>query len=167
MANSDLSSFDFVFKVLVVGDSNVGKTSLIHRYCDKQFEREYLATIGVDVKTADVLVGSTRCRLQIWDTAGQERYRTIVPTFYRGCHGVIITYDITRPESFEHVAGWIKSVDERVMDSSVILMVIGTKTDLEEKRQVSRSDGENLAAEYRVAFAETSALLNQNVDKYV
>ena len=149
-----------LIKVVVVGDSEVGKSSLIRRYVEDEFidSDSYNGTIGVDFSVK--VVGSTK--LQIWDTAGQERFRTITTAYYRGAHQIIIAYSAADRESFRHASNWLEEAKEHASDQAVIVLV-ATKTDL--PRQVSTEDCKNFAMHHEVPFVETSALQNVNVAK--
>uniref|UniRef100_A0A7S2TPC8 Uncharacterized protein n=1 Tax=Lotharella oceanica TaxID=641309 RepID=A0A7S2TPC8_9EUKA len=123
------------FTLVMIGDAGVGKTALLLRFADDQFLGDYMPTVGVDFRYRKFDVDGKRVKLQIWDTAGQERFRTMTASYYRGAHGVVLVYDITNRESFEHVQGWMKSVDKYGREG-VIRMVIGNKCDRESERQV-------------------------------
>ena len=154
---------EYVFKLLLIGDSLVGKSCLITRYADDSFEQNFIATIGVDFKVKSVEVdGGKTARLQIWDTAGQERFSNITRSYYRGSDAILIVYDITNRESFSHVTKWVSELQQNAEDTRVRLL-IGNKADLEEKRVVSHDEGAAFAAEVSMQFFETSALTGDNV----
>jgi Ras-related protein Rab-8A len=123
-------------KVVIIGDSGVGKTNLMTKYCEGIFKESYVATIGVDFKLKDILVGDLRMRLQIWDTAGQERFRNITQAYFKGARGIILAFDLTCPDSFANLAAWTRQVDTTANDALVRLLV-GTKLDLIKQREVS------------------------------
>lgn len=159
------SEYDFLFKSLVIGDSGVGKSNLLGRYFDLGFQENTLATIGVDFKIADLQVDQQRLKVQMWDTAGQERFRTIVSSFFRGAHGVVVVYDVTDTDTFAHVSDWVQEAKQYTSSGGrLTILLIGNKTDLDEKRKVTKEQGEELAEELgAVGFAETSALRDQGV----
>lgn len=128
-------------KVIIIGDSGVGKTNLITRFCENSFKDSYVATIGVDFKIKTLAVGDRRYKLQIWDTAGQERFKNITQTYYKGAAGIILAYSITDRNSFENVERWINQIDTHA-PSEVSKILIATKSDLNDSRQVSLSEGQ-------------------------
>ena len=155
--------YDFLVKLLMLGDSTVGKSSLMTRFANDNFSEAFEATIGVDFRIRILNVGETRVKLQIWDTAGQERYRTITRAFYRNAQGIMIVYDITNKESFLNVDKWLQQAAEYGSPRARIILV-GTKCDLESERQVSYEDGLRKAEQHGIKFIETSAKASTNVD---
>lgn len=131
-------------KYLVVGDSGVGKTSILVRYCEDSFQTDYLSTIGVDFKIKRMELNANQVTLNIWDTAGQERFRNITKSFYKGAHGIILTFSITDPVSFNHIETWIDQIKE-VGNADTDMILVGSKADLESDRKVSRKQAEALA----------------------
>uniref|UniRef100_A0A7S1LKL5 Ras-related protein Rab-1 n=1 Tax=Alexandrium catenella TaxID=2925 RepID=A0A7S1LKL5_ALECA len=164
-ASSSASSiaYDHLVKLLLLGDSAVGKSSLLMRFCESKFESNFVLTIGVDFKWKQVERNSKKLKLQVWDTAGQERFRTITPAYYRAAMGVVITYDITDHDSFDHVEYWVQQLDQHG-DAAVQRILVGNKSDLGDLRKVAKEDGEALAAKFNMAFFETSAKSGENVD---
>jgi small GTP-binding protein len=156
-----MSSYDFMFKLLIVGESGVGKTCMLLRFADNVFEADCLSTIGVDFKVKQIELDGKRVKLQIWDSAGQERFRNITSSYYRNCSGIIIVYDVTKLESFNKVTEWISEVRRFV--PTVPLIVVGNKCDLDD-RQVSTEDGKQLAEKQGLIFLETSAKTNLNIE---
>lgn len=152
-----------MFKLLVVGESGVGKTCMLLRFSDNQFDETFLATIGVDFKVKEIVVDEKKIKLQIWDSAGQERFRNITSSYYRNCSGIIIVYDITSHESFEKVSEWVEEVRRYV--SKVPLLLVGNKCDMEDKRDVRKEEGEELSQKLGLIFMETSAKTAENIDK--
>ncbi|CAI5437893.1 unnamed protein product [Caenorhabditis angaria] len=142
-------TYDYLFKLLLIGDSGVGKTCVLFRFSDDSFNNSFISTIGIDFKIRTIELDGKKIKLQIWDTAGQERFRTITTAYYRGAMGIILVYDIT---------------NERMLRKMLKRMIIGNKCDIEERREVSRERGEQLAIEYGTKFMETSAKANLNVD---
>jgi len=155
--------FDHTIKLLVLGDSAVGKSSLLMRFCESKFDTNFVITIGVDFKSKIVQRHGQRIRLQIWDTAGQERFRTITPAYYKAGQGVLLVYDITDEKTFENVKYWLQNLEEYNTDAKKIL--VGNKVDRSAERKVEREAGEALAREHNMEFFETSAKINKNVDE--
>lgn len=156
--------YDYLFKILLVGDSGVGKSCLLLRFAEDSYTNSYISTIGVDFKIRTIEIEGKTVKLQIWDTAGQERFRTITTSYYRGAHGIIIAYDITDMESFNSVKNWHTEV-QRYASEKVKVMLVGTKADLVQKRVVDRRVAEEFAAANGWEFAETSAQNNTGVDQ--
>lgn len=155
--------YDYLFKMVIIGDSGVGKSALLLRECDEVFEDSYISTIGVDFRYRTVDVDGKCVKLQIWDTAGQDRFRTITSAYYRGANGVIVVYDITSKRSFENVNRWIKECTDRNPKMTIVL--VGNKCDLEDKRAVPKNIAEQFAKEHNYFFVETSAKHNTNVNE--
>lgn len=165
MAHKKISSqetYDYMFKVLLLGDAGVGKTSLMWRFSDDVFNHTYISTIGIDFKLRTIDVQGQKVRLQVWDTAGQERFHAISVSYYRTAAGIMLVYDITRRCSFENIAKWLRKIDEHAKED-VIKLLIGNKCDMEQPRAVMREEGEKLADEYDMPFFETSAKENESI----
>lgn len=154
---------DFLFKLVLIGDSGVGKSCLLLRFADDNFTDSYISTIGVDFRFRTVTVDGKTVKLQIWDTAGQERFRTITSAYYRGADGIIMVYDVTSMESFEHVEEWLSEVD-RYASENTIKLLIGNKADLEDEKQVSPEQAQKFADKLGIQFLETSAKTSTNVE---
>jgi len=156
--------YDHLVKLLLIGDSGVGKSCLLLRFSDDQFTASFITTIGIDFKVKTVDLEGKRVKLQIWDTAGQERFRTITSAYYRGAMGVLLTYDVTDRRSFENVRNWMANVKEHASER-VDVALVGNKDDCEDgNRVVARSEGEALARSFGVPFFETSAKSGDGVD---
>lgn len=150
------------FKLVFLGEQSVGKTSLITRFMYDSFDNTYQATIGIDFLSKTMYLEDRTVRLQLWDTAGQERFRSLIPSYIRDSTVAVVVYDITNANSFHQTSKWIDDVrTER--GSDVIIMLVGNKTDLSDKRQVSMEEGERKAKELNVMFIETSAKAGYNV----
>jgi small GTP-binding protein len=159
----DDDSYDLLYKIIIIGDSNVGKSNILSRYTKDQFQGNSKATVGVELGTKFVKVEGVGAKLQIWDTAGQERYRSLTSSYYKGCHGCFIVYDITNEQSFESINTWYEqAVKEAGKEVSIIL--VGNKCDLENERKVSKEKGEEKAKTMNASFFETSALSKVNID---
>ncbi|CAO2170338.1 unnamed protein product, partial [Urochloa humidicola] len=156
--------YDYLFKLLLIGDSGVGKSCLLLRFADDSYLESYISTIGVDFKIRTVEQDGKTIKLQIWDTAGQERFRTITSSYYRGAHGIIVVYDVTDQESFNNVKQWLNEID-RYASENVNKLLVGNKCDLAESRVVSYEAGKALADEIGIPFLETSAKDATNVEK--
>jgi len=155
--------YDYLFKLIVIGDSDTGKSCLLLRFSDNTFTDSFISTIGVDFKIRTINLSGSAVKLQIWDTAGQERFRTITSSYYRGAHGIFIVYDITNRQSFMNVKNWIGEVD-KYGSENVIRVIIGNKCDRAYDRQVSKEEGKQVADEFGYYFVETSAKDSTNVD---
>ncbi|XP_017787138.1 PREDICTED: ras-related protein Rab-35 [Nicrophorus vespilloides] len=155
--------YDHLFKLLIIGDSGVGKSSLLLRFADNTFSGSYITTIGVDFKIRTVNLDGKRVKLQIWDTAGQERFRTITSTYYRGTHGVIVVYDVTNGESFANVKRWLHEIDQNC--DVVNRVLVGNKNDEPERKVVLTEDASRFAETMGIQLFETSAKDNINVEE--
>ncbi|KAM3845309.1 ras-related protein Rab-3D isoform 1-T2 [Vipera latastei] len=155
-------NFDYMFKLLIIGNSSVGKTSFLFRYADDSFTSDFVSTVGIDFKVKTVYRNEKRVKLQIWDTAGQERYRTITTAYYRGAMGFLLMYDISNQESFNAVQDWATQIKTYSWDNAQVILV-GNKCDLEDDRVIPTEDGKRLADELGLEFFEASAKDNINV----
>uniref|UniRef100_A0A4W5M2F7 Ras-related protein Rab-13 n=1 Tax=Hucho hucho TaxID=62062 RepID=A0A4W5M2F7_9TELE len=136
-------TYDYLFKLLLIGDSGVGKTCVLFRFSEDAFNSTFISTIGIDFKIRTIELDGKKIKLQIWDTAGQERFRTITTAYYRGAMGIMLVYDITNEKSFENIKNWIRNIEEHA-SADVEKMVLGNKCDINDKRQVSKERGEKL-----------------------
>lgn len=162
---SVMSDYDHLIKLLMLGDTAVGKSSLLMRFCEEKYEQNHVITIGVDFKMKTIMRESKKLQLQVWDTAGQERFRTITPTYYRAAMGVVLTYDITSEDTFNNVQAWMQNLMEHTSEGPPTQCVlVGNKSDLEEQRVVSRERGEKLAEQYGIKLFETSAKTGEGVE---
>ncbi|KAL2513745.1 Ras-related protein RABA2a [Forsythia ovata] len=164
MARRPDEDYDYLFKVVLIGDSGVGKSNLLSRFTRNEFCLESKSTIGVEFATRTLQVEGRTVKAQIWDTAGQERYRAITSAYYRGALGALLVYDVTKPTSFENVSRWLKELRDHA-DSNIVIMLIGNKTDLKHLRAVATEDAQNFAEKEGLSFIETSALEATNVEK--
>jgi len=151
-----------VVKLMMLGDSEVGKTSLMTQFCESKFDADYIVSIGVDFKSKKVERGGRTLSLEVWDTAGQERFNTIQRAYYRRAMGVVITYSVTDKDSFEHVSRWLKELETHG-DPSVQRILVGNKSDLTELRKITTEEGAALAKTFNMFFFETSAKTGDNV----
>lgn len=158
------SEYDYLFKLLLIGDSGVGKSCLLLRFSDDTYTNDYISTIGVDFKIKTVELDGKTVKLQIWDTAGQERFRTITSSYYRGAHGIIIVYDVTDHDSFNDVKMWLQEID-RYATAGVLKLMVGNKSDLQDKRMVEYDVAKEFADSLQIPFLETSALDSSNVEE--
>ncbi|QOU18443.1 GTP-binding protein [Brettanomyces bruxellensis] len=164
MSANRAKAFDRTMKLLLVGDSGVGKSCLLLRFVDDKFNPSFITTIGIDFKIKTIDINGKRIKLQVWDTAGQERFRTITTAYYRGAMGIIIVYDVCDENSFESVKKWYQTVNQHAKDDAQLFLV-GNKCDDEESRQVSTKQGELLAQELGIPFMEASAKSSVNVSE--
>ncbi|XP_058771855.1 ras-related protein RABA2a isoform X2 [Vicia villosa] len=156
--------YDYLFKVVLIGDSGVGKSNLLSRFTRNEFCLESKSTIGVEFATRTLQVEGRTVKSQIWDTAGQERYRAITSAYYRGALGALLVYDVTKPTTFENVSRWLKELRDHA-DANIVIMLIGNKTDLKHLRAVNTEDAQSYAEREGLSFIETSALEATNVEK--
>ncbi|CAB4270298.1 unnamed protein product [Prunus armeniaca] len=154
---------DYVFKVVVIGDSAVGKTQILSRFTKNEFCFDSKSTIGVEFQTRTVTIKGKLIKAQIWDTAGQERYRAVTSAYYRGALGAMLVYDITKRQTFDHVARWVEELRAHA-DNSIVIMLVGNKADLGEQRDVPTEDAVEFAEDQGLFFSETSAFSGENVD---
>lgn len=159
-------NYDFIFKIILVGDSTVGKTSFIHKFCNDIYNGQYNITIGVEFEAKIIVLDinnkNIRIKLYIWDTAGQERFRSITKNYYKDTAGIILCYDTTSIITFDHLNNWLKDIKSEC-SSDVKIILVGTKTDLTNLKQVKTEDGLNYANEHNLPFYEASAKNNINV----
>lgn len=155
--------YEYLYKIVLIGDSGVGKSNLLSRFTRDEFNLESRSTIGVEFATRTVEVDGKRVKAQIWDTAGQERYRAITSAYYRGALGALIVYDITKTESYESVSRWLKELKDHA-DANIIIELVGNKSDLDHLRAVPTDEAKNFASENNLLFTEASALSADNVD---
>ena len=156
--------YDFIFKVLLLGNSDVGKSSLLLRFVDSVWNESFVPTIGVDFKVKTLDIGEKRVKMQIWDTAGQERFRNVVATYFRGSNGILLIYDITSRESFKNLESWLIEIEKNASEN-VLKILIGNKNDLENERVISKEEGQDFANRYSMQFIETSAKMDTNVSE--
>ena len=153
-----------LYKILLLGDSAVGKSCLLLRYCDDSFQDIHLATIGLDFRLKTLnLDNNKKIKAQIWDTAGQDRFRAITKNYYRGANGILLIYDITDRSSFEHIRNWIEQIKEEAPEQ-IIIYLVGNKIDNQNNRVVTNEEAKKLAEEFKLKYYETSAKNNINVD---
>jgi len=163
-SSSKSAAYDYLIKLLLIGDSGVGKSCLLLRFSDDSFTPSFITTIGIDFKIRTIELEGKRIKLQIWDTAGQERFRTITTAYYRGAMGILLVYDVTDDKSFANIRNWIRNIEQHATES-VNKMLIGNKCDMVEKKVVDSARGKALADEYGIKFLETSAKNSINVEE--
>jgi len=165
-SSTSQGDIDYSFKVLMIGDSGVGKSSLLLRFTSDTYNNISL-TIGVDFKEKLMTVGGKRLKLTIWDTAGQEHFRTLTKSYYRGAQGIILVYDVTRLETLTKLSDvWLEEVDVYSTNQDCIKMLIGNKVDMESERVVSKEEGIEFARQHGCSFHECSAKTSVNVEKF-
>ncbi|KAJ1922161.1 Ras- protein Rab-11A [Mycoemilia scoparia] len=156
--------YDYLFKVVLIGDSGVGKTNLLGRFARDEFNMESKSTIGVEFATRTIEVDGKTIKAQIWDTAGQERYRAITSAYYRGALAALLVYDISKYQTYENVERWLQELRDYA-DSNIVIILVGNKSDLRHLRAVPTDEAKGFAEENALRFIETSALDNTNVDE--
>ena len=153
---SKSKQFDYTFKIVMIGDSGVGKSCILLRFADDKFNENFYATIGVDFRFKNVMVDDKSVKLQIWDTAGQERFKTITSAYYRGADGIIIVYDITDRNSFAHIKDWLDDVN-KYKDDNPLKIIVGNKIDLIKDKQINNNDMKTMTAQTGIEIIECSA----------
>ena len=156
--------YDFIFKVLLLGNSDVGKSSLILRYVDQVWSDTFVPTIGVDFKVKTLEIDNKQIKMQIWDTAGQERFRNVISSYFRGSHGIFLIYDITNRDSFKNLENWLIEIEKNA-SQNVLKILIGNKSDLVDDREIKTEEGQAFANRNGMKFIETSAKMNTNVNE--
>ena len=164
MDNQEQGVYDLIFKIILIGDSSVGKTNIFTKYLNDEFDPDSKATVGVEFGTKNLKINNKLIKVQIWDTAGQERYRSITSAYYKGAKGSLLVYDITNKLTFDNLDKWISELKNNG-DSDISMILVGNKTDLESNRVVSLEEGKNKAKFNKMAFIETSALNGNNIEK--
>ena len=146
-----------LYKILLLRDCAVGKSCLLLRYCENSFQESHLATIGLDFRLKTITLENNRkIRIQIWDTAGEDRFRSITRNYYKGAHGIVLIYDVTDQQSFQHIKDWVDKIKEESKEG-VIIYLVGNKIDLIDKRIITNADGKKLSEEIKIKYYETSA----------
>ncbi|CAN4114890.1 unnamed protein product [Withania somnifera] len=154
---------DYVFKVVLIGDSAVGKSQILARFARNEFSLDSKATIGVEFQTRTLVIQHKSVKAQIWDTAGQERYRAVTSAYYRGAVGALLVFDITKRQTFDHIPRWLEELRAHA-DKNIVIMLIGNKTDLEDQRAVPTQDAKEFAQKEGLFFLETSAMEGSHVE---
>jgi small GTP-binding protein len=155
---------DPLIKLLLIGESSVGKSCILLRYAENKFQEGFFTTVGIDFKVRHCVINDKRVRLQVWDTAGQEKFRTITKAYYRGAHGILLVFDVSNPDTFAQSQGWMNSIRENITDP-VSIVLVGNKCDLE--RAVTVEQAEAFAREYGVQYFETSAKTGTNIESTI
>ncbi|KAK4467865.1 hypothetical protein MN116_008784 [Schistosoma mekongi] len=156
--------YDYLFKIVLIGDSGVGKSNLLSRFTRDTFALESKSTIGVEFATRNVNIDGKIIKAQIWDTAGQERYRAITSAYYRGAVGALLVYDVCKLQSFRNLDNWLKELQDHA-EKNIVVMLVGNKCDLRHLRNVKTEDASLFAQQYGLSFIETSALDSTNVEE--
>ena len=159
-------NFDLILKLLIVGDSSVGKTNFIMRFINNEFINNYLTTSGIDLKTKDIEVKNKKIRIQIWDTAGQVKYKAITRNLFLKVMGAIIIYDITNEKSYTNLKSWVELIREEC-GSHMQIIIVGNKCDLDSERKINQDEVMNYAEEEKIEYIETSCKTGENVHKVV
>ncbi|XP_026436074.1 ras-related protein RABB1c-like [Papaver somniferum] len=157
-------SYAYLFKYIIIGDTGVGKSCFLLQFTDKRFQPVHDLNIGVEFGTRMITIDSKPIKLQVWDTAGQEAFRSITRSYYRGAAGALLVYDITRRETFNHLASWLEEARQHA-NADMTIMLIGNKCDLSHRRALSTEEGEQFAKENSLIFMEASARTAQNVEE--
>ena len=161
---NNVNGYDMIFKIVLIGDTSVGKTNILSKYLKGEFDPKSRSTVGVEFGVKNFKIENNIVKVQIWDTAGEERYRSITNAYYKGAKGSLLVYDITNKKSFENVEKWISDLKANA-DEDISMILLGNKTDLEDKRVVTTEEGKNKAEFYNLTFMETSALNGNNIQE--
>ena len=161
---NNANGYDMIFKIVLIGDTSVGKTNILSKYLTDEFDAKSKATVSVEFSVKNFKIENNIVKVQIWDTAGEERYRSITNAYYKGAKGSLLVYDITNKKSFENVEKWISDLKANA-DEDISMILLGNKTDLEDKRVVTTEEGKNKAEFYNLTFMETSALNGNNIQE--
>ena len=160
----EVDEYDMMIKVILIGDSGVGKTNIMSKFLKNQFLENSKATVGVEFGSKLFIHENHKIKAQIWDTAGQEKYKAITGAYYKGSKGALVIYDITRKDTFANIEKWVNDL-KTTGDPKITIIIIGNKNDLADKRQVTKEEGEEKAKSFGCAFLETSAFSGDNIDK--
>ena len=153
------------YKVLLLGNSYVGKTCILLRFSEDTFNDDYEVTIGLNYRIKTLNIDNNPIKMQIWDTSGEEKFKAIAKNFYRGAHGVLLIYDICEKNSFLDVRDWIEQIVENTDNDNMVMILCGNKCDKEKERKITKEEGENLAKNYGIPFFECSAKNNTNINE--
>ena len=161
------NDYDMIFKLVLLGDSGVGKSNILSRYITNEFDKNSRATVGVEFASKEFKIENDNkiIKVQIWDTAGQERFRSVTKSFYQGAKGYLFVYDITKKKSFDNINNWVLNMQNWADETTISKILIGNKSDLESERQVNTEEGIEKAKTLDMAFIETSALNGKNIDE--
>ena len=159
------SNYQYIFKIIIIGDIGVGKSCILNRYIKEEFDENYTCTVGVNLISKTIEINEKEVKLQIWDTAGQEKYRSIISSYYKGSNIAFVVFDITNKSSFDAIPNWIEAYYRNGPDSQKNIILIGNKKDLEEKREVSQEEAQKFSEANNIVYFETSAKDGDNIEK--
>ena len=157
MSEEEKKDSDMIIKLLLIGNAYVGKTLIVQKFIDNSFSKSTVSTIGVDLQSKIIDINGKKVKYLIWDTAGEDRMKTMTYSYYRGCHVILVVYDVTERKSFQNVTTWVECID-KFAKSNVLKILVGNKTDLEDKRVITTEEGKKLAEENGLKYYEISAL---------
>ena len=157
MSEEEKKDSDMIIKLLLIGNAYVGKTLIVQKFIDNSFSKSTVSTIGVDLQSKIIDISGKKVKYLIWDTAGEDRMKTMTYSYYRGCHVILVVYDVTERKSFQNVTTWVECID-KFAKSNVLKILVGNKTDLEDKRVITTEEGKKLAEENGLKYYEISAL---------
>lgn len=162
-------NYDKICQILIVGDSSVGKTSIISRYTSGTFKEEYLATVGLDYYSKEEIIDNKTIHIKLWDTAGEERYKSLTQNYFRNAEGVLLVFDVTNTDSFNNLKEWINSIKQNMEGKNIFIpiIIIGNKLDMEDQREISKEQAEKFVSENNYKYFETSAKTGEGVDKSI
>ena len=156
---------ELTFKILTLGESDVGKTALIRSFIKEKFIKNHLVKIGIDYHSKNIIIDDKKIKLNIWDTAGQERFRNITPEYYQGADGLALIFDISNGSSFEKIIDWLEQIVSFSNKDEIGLILIGNKINLEKKREIDKKRGEKVAEKFGIKYFETSPLTGEGINE--
>ena len=157
-----MANYDRLFKIVVIGDAGVGKSAILHRFSIGEFEEDMPSTIGVDFYVKTIRINDKTVKLTIWDTAGQERFRALTSSYYRNCNGIILVYDVSCKDSFDHLQDWMDEIDTHILRQHASILLVGNKIDLKE-RHISVEEANAYARAQAIVYTETSAKMDEGI----
>jgi len=162
-------NYDKTCQILIIGDSSVGKTSIISRYTNGTFKEEYLATVGLDYYSKEEIIDGKTINIKLWDTAGEERYKSLTQNYFRNAEGVLLVFDVTNTNSFNNLKDWISSIKLNMEGKNIFIpvVIIGNKLDMEDQREITKEQAEQFVSENKYKYFETSAKTGEGVDKSI
>lgn len=160
-----MEEYDRLLKLIIIGESGVGKSALLLRYCEGVYNTNYISTIGVDFKIKTIEIGEKKVKLQIWDTAGQERFRTIINSYYRGTNAIMLVFDLTNPYSFGKLKFWMEEITKHTTSNNHKIILVGNKCERENMIRVNESDINEFIANYNIEYVPVSAKFNINIEE--
>jgi Ras-related protein Rab-1A len=160
-----MEEYDYLIKIIIIGESGVGKSSLLNMYCDRTYNDNYVSTIGVDFRLKLLKINNNKIKLQIWDTAGQERFKSITLSYYRGAHAIILVFDLTKIHTFNKLTKWIEEIKTYLQNHKYKIFLVGNKSDDVKAIHINKTDIDNFVLAHEIEYFEVSVKKNINVDE--